>query len=297
MRRGHWFLLVVFVFLAAFVRAECTKDHDHRTSKNSGLLITDFTISSTQTLSSDELTTIASELVGSCFDENSDEIEERIRALFKNRGYFSAQVKNLHIQPSDPIAVPKPVALEADVLEGPLYRLAEIGFVGNHAFSTPALRRGFPIKKGDLFGRDKIASGLDALRDLYVSSGFIDFTAIPDTQNLSNATVILSVSVMEGRQYHMGKLEIFAKKEIAERLQTEWQMPEGAVFDMTYLEKYLGSNRSLLPPEFQREHMQLVRDCHDAIVDVRLPLDQTDPRSQSVPKELGCEAEKGRQFE
>ena len=218
---------------------------------------------------------------GSCFDENSDELEERVRSSFKNRGYFNAQVKILRIQPSDSIAVPKPVVLEADVLEGPLYRLAEIGFVGNHAVSTPALRSGFPLKKGDRFGRDKIASGLDALRDLYVSSGFIDFTAIPDTRNLSNATVILSVSVMEGQQYHMGKLEIFAKKEVADRLRTEWQLPEGAVFDLTYLDKYIGSNRSLLPTGFQREHMQLVRDCRDATVDVRLPLDAMDPRSQS----------------
>ncbi|MGA9814323.1 MAG: hypothetical protein WBQ64_16170, partial [Terriglobales bacterium] len=99
------------------------------------------------------------------------------------------------------------------------------------------------------------------------------------------------------QQYHMGKLEIFARKEMAERLRTKWQMPEGAVFDMTYLEKYIGSNRSLLPPEFQREHMQLVRDCRDATVDVRLPLDQTDPRSQSVPKDLGCDVAKGGQLE
>ena len=85
---------------------------------------------------------------------------------------------------------------------------------------------------------------------------------------------------MEGQQYHMGKLEIFAKKEVADRLRTEWQLPEGAVFDLTYLDKYIGRNRSLLPTGFQREHMQLVRDCRDATVDVRLPLDAMDPRSQ-----------------
>lgn len=102
---------------------------------------------------------------------------------------------------------------------------------------------------------------------------------------------------MESQQYHLGKLQIFARKEIAERLQTAWQMPEGAVFDMTYLEKYIVSNRSLLPPEFQRGHMQVVRDCQDATVEVRLPLDAADPRSQAVPKELGCDAPKGRQLE
>jgi outer membrane protein assembly factor BamA len=297
MPRIRVFVVAAFVFLAVLLRAECTKDQDHRTVKNSGLLITDFTISGPQTLSSDELTTIASELVGSCFDENSDEMEERVRALFQDRGYFGAVLNSLRIKPNDPVAAPKAVTVEADVLEGPRYTLAEIGFVGNQAVSTPALRSGFPLKKGNLFGRDKIASGLDALRDLYLSSGFIDFTAIPDTQSLSNATVILSVSVTEGRQYHMGKLEIFARKEIADRLRTEWRMAERAVFDFTYLDKYIGSNRSLLPPGFQREHMQLVRDCRDATVDVRLPLDAMDPRSQSVPKDLGCDAPKGRQLQ
>ena len=297
MRSRGFIASIAFVFLAASLRADCAKDQDHRSSKNSGVSITDFTINGTQTLGSDELATIESEMTGSCFDENSDEIEERVRALFQNRGYFGAVLNSLRIRPNDPVAVPKTVTVEADVLEGPRYRLAEIGFVGNHAFNADELRNKFPLKKGDLFARDRIASGLDALRDLYISRGFIDFTVIPDTEILSNATVILSASVMEGQQYHMGKLQIFAKKEVADRLRAEWQMPEGAVFDMTYLEKYIGSNRSLLPPEFERGHVQLVRDCQDATVEVRLPLDATDPRSQSVPKELGCDAAKGRQLE
>jgi hypothetical protein len=91
-------------------------------------------------------------------------------------------------------------------------------------------------------------------------------------------------------QYHMGKLEIFAKKEAADSLRSKWELSEGAVFDRTYLDKYIGSNRSLLPTEFQREHVQVVRDCPDATVDVRLPLDAMDPRSQSLPKDNECGA-------
>ena len=87
----------------------------------------------------------------------------------------------------------------------------------------------------------------------------------------------------------MGKLGIFAKKEAAESLLSKWELPEGEVFDRTYLDKYIGSNRSLLPTEFQREHVQIVRDCPDATVDVRLPLDAMDPRSQSLPKNIECD--------
>ena len=113
---------------------------------------------------------------------------------------------------------------------------------------------------------------------------------MPEVQIPSNGMAMLSISILESRQYHMGKLEIFAKKEATDGLRSKWELPEGAVFDRTYLDRYIGSNRSLLPPEFQREHVQMVRDCPDATVDVRLPLDAMDPRSQSMPKDIECDS-------
>ena len=193
MRKSQMFAAsVAFVFLTTLLRADCPEKQDHRSNKQAGILITDFTISGTQTLGTDELNTITSELTGSCFNEDSEELGERVRALFQNRGYFGVEVKNLHIKLSDPIAVPKSAILEAEVLEGPRYRLAEIKFTGNHAFSAEELRGKFPLKKGDLFSREKVASGLDSLRQVYVSNGFIDFMSIPDTQISSDATVGLS---------------------------------------------------------------------------------------------------------
>ena len=246
-------ICAAFAFLAACLHADCIKDHDHRSSPTSGLLITDFTIAGTQTLSSEDLSAITNELIGSCFDENSEEIEQRVRSLFQDRGYFTSVVKGIRVRPSDPIAVPKSAILEAEVQEGPRYRMAEIGFAGNRAFTAAELGNEFPIKTGDLFMRNKIASGLDNLRKLYATNGFIDEVSMPDTENHSDAAVILSVIIGEGPQYHMGKLEIFAPKEIADKLRTAWALPEGAVFDDAYLDKFVDSNRSLLPPGFQRE--------------------------------------------
>src|ERR1700732_3425485 len=137
MRRTRFFTaLVACAFLTALLHADCTADQDKRSSKPSGLLITDFTISDTRTLSSDELARITRELTGSCFDEDSEEMEERVRALFQDRGYIEATVKNLRIRPSDPLAVPKPVSLEAEVAEGRRFKVAKIEFVGNHVFSA-----------------------------------------------------------------------------------------------------------------------------------------------------------------
>jgi hypothetical protein len=65
MRSYRLFIAVVScAFLTAFLRADCANDQDHRSSKTSGLPITDFTISGTQTLSSDEIANLHGKQTG-----------------------------------------------------------------------------------------------------------------------------------------------------------------------------------------------------------------------------------------
>jgi hypothetical protein len=49
--------------------------------------------------------------------------------------------------------------------------------------------------------------------NFYVSHDFLDLTTIPEVQIPSDGAAILSISILEGVQYHMGKLGIFAKKD------------------------------------------------------------------------------------
>jgi outer membrane translocation and assembly module TamA len=209
LRLTLWALLFVLFCSAAFLNAECV--NDHRSNKNAGILIIDFTITGTQTIGTTELARITSDLIGSCFDDYSDELDGRIRASFQERGYFAAKVNSLGFKPRDPLGVPKPVTLEADISEGPRYKLAEITFVENHAFSSERLRQQFPLRRGALFERGKVASGLESLRKLYGTQGFLDFTAVPEVKFASNATTNLNISIQEGPQYHMGKLDIVAE--------------------------------------------------------------------------------------
>jgi outer membrane protein assembly factor BamA len=287
MRRPQFFTALAYVAFTTVLHANCASDQNEHSTKTQ-LLITDFTISGTQTIDSAELAKITNKLTGDCVDDNTSELEERVEALFKDMGYVDVVVKNLQIKPIDPLAHPKPVLVEAEIVEGQRFTVGEINFFGNHVFSTSKLRSEFSLKEGDLFARDKIASGIGGVRHLYLSDGFVDWTASSDAQKLSDGTVVLALSITEGRQYRMGKLEIFAKKELAEKLRAEWELPEGAVFDFEYPGKYVDSNRALLPPEFLRKDVQLVRDCRDSSVEVRLPLDGTDPRSQSQAKDTGC---------
>jgi outer membrane protein assembly factor BamA len=286
MRLTLWALFFALFFPAAFLHAECV--NDHRSNKMAGILITDFAITGTQAIGAVELASITSDLIGSCFDEDSEELEERIRASFQDRGYFAAKVKSLGLKPTDVLGVPKPVTLEAEISDGPRYKLAEITFVENHAFSSQSLRKQFPLRRRDVFSRGKIASGLMSLRKLYGTEGFLDWTAIPDTKFASNGTANLNVSIQEGPQYHMGKLDIVADEDVSVRLRAGWKLAEGDVYDHTYIDQYLDANRDLLPAGFSGANVHIIQNCPDAVVEVRLIIDTAEQTSHAEPKNVPC---------
>lgn len=282
----HRALFFALLLSSAFLSAECT--NDNRTNKNAGIQVTDFTISGTQTISATDLARITSAMTGPCFDEDSEEMEERVRAAFQDRGYFKVEVKSLRIKPRDPLGVPKPVTLEGEVSEGPQYRLGEVTFVKNHAFPVEELRQQFPLKKGDLMERDKVASGLESLRKLYGTNGYLEYVSIPDTEFGCNGTVSLNITIEEGPQYHMGKLDLVAAKETVARLRSEWKLAEGAVYDATYIDHYLDDNRDSFPVNFNRENVQIFQNCPDALVEVRMTIDPAEESSHPAPKGIPC---------
>ena len=284
------FLPIAAILCSTFLRADCEKDY--RSNPNAGVLISDFTITGTRTLSSDVLGAMTRQLIGSCFNDDSDELGERVRALFQDRGYFAVEVKSIKIKPSDPLAVPKPAVLEAELLEGTRYRLREIKISGNHAFSAERILNQFSLHKGDVFERNKIGSGFESIRELYEPAGFLNMFFVPETRNLSDGTIILTVAVTEGPQYHMGRLEVVARKESAEKLQASWQLGEGSIFDPGYIKKYIADNRSLLPRDFSPESVQVVTNCPDAVVSVRVVVDAFDPKAQALPNNIPCDSSK-----
>jgi outer membrane protein assembly factor BamA len=287
MRVTPWALFVAILLLAGFLPAECV--NDYRSNKNAGILVTDFTISGTQTISTTDLARITSDVIGSCFDEDSEEMGERLRASFQDRGYFRVEVKSLRFKPRDPLGVPKPVTLEGEVSEGARSKLAEITFVENHAFSSEELRQQFPLKRGDLFERGKVASGLQSLSKLYGTQGFLDWRAVLETKFGSNATASLNISIQEGPQYHMGKLDVVADKEMAANLLAEWKLAEGDVYDRTYIDRFLEITRDSLPLGFSRANVQTIQNCPDALVDIRLIVNPAKDTSHAEPKNVLCE--------
>lgn len=286
--RNRWIrVFLCMAFLSVMAHAQCAKDH--RENPKAGIVVTDFTISGTQTISATELAGMTGELIGNCFNDDSDEMGERVRALFQNRGYFAVEVKNVKLKAEDPLAIPKPVTMEAEVAEGPKYRLGTITFLENRAFTAERLRSEFPLKAGEVFERDKVATGLESLRKVYEKDGYLDMSAIPDTRFGSNATADLNLTIDEGPQYKLDRAEFVGKKEMTSRLQVQWKLAAGSVYDATYLDQYLDENRDLLPEGFGRKDVQIATDCPKALVSVRLVVDAAEDTSRSVPKDVPCE--------
>jgi len=256
------------------------------------VLIESFVISGTRAVDSAELAEITESMSGLTFNDDSEELQERIRNQFQDHGYFKAEVEKLDIKVIDALASPKPVRMEAQVSEGGRYRLSTIDFTGNHALSSQELRADFSIKTGDVFTRSKIAAGLEGMRRLVISRGFLDFTAIPNTNFDSASTVNLNIEVREGCQYRMDKLEITGPPEVADKFQTRWELEPGAVFDASYVRTFLEKNSSLVPADFvEQTGVKLLKDCNSSTVSVHIHLTQ-DPQHAALDrtKQVACPA-------
>src|SRR5271163_3122168 len=72
--RSRWVRVFWSVaFLSSMAHAQCAKDN--RESPDGGILVTDFTISGTRGMSATELARITGELIGNCFNDESEEME------------------------------------------------------------------------------------------------------------------------------------------------------------------------------------------------------------------------------
>jgi outer membrane protein assembly factor BamA len=145
----------------------------------------------------------SAEIEGKLTPENSsawaDEAAERVREAYQNRGYFEAEVA------SAVLTVPKArqvdrVEIAVRLLEsGKQYRLHDIHWTHATVFSREKLASLMPIHPGEVFGRAEIAEGLENVRKLYGSLGYINFICIPQPSiDEERGTITLDMDVDEG---------------------------------------------------------------------------------------------------
>ncbi len=186
---------------------------------------------------------------GNSLDGLIDDAVERVKAGWRDRGYFkvraSGEEATLSSSPTS-----RRIALSFHVDEGLQYRLREITFKNNKVIRDLAALRGlFPINDGDIFSREKVATGLDNLRKAYGDMGYINFVSVPDAKlDDDNRLASLDIDVDEGKQFHMGAVNILGLDESTRKeLLDTFPMKRGQIYDNKLFESFLVNHASMFP--------------------------------------------------
>jgi outer membrane protein assembly factor BamA len=161
-------------------------------------------VETTKTINETEVQDFAKEIegltkLGQSSEPWLEEVQERTKALWQNHGYFNVKVEvGSKVESNSPAE--QVFSVSATIHPGSQYRLKEIVFTGNTAFTTPELEAMFPMLPGDILNREKIARGMEKMRSGYEARGYKDWMCVPDTEiDDSNHTVILRIGITEGR--------------------------------------------------------------------------------------------------
>lgn len=159
-------------------------------------------------------------LFAKTFDASKlEEDSERVRDALQHYGYFKATVDNpktnlrtiqggFHIPPFQKRPA-KVMDITIPLEEGERYRLKGITFKNNKAIlDTRKLRSVFPIKDGDIVDTHLIQKGIENLRKAYGTIGYINFSAVPNTEiDDEKKLITLNIEVEEGKPYFVRRIE------------------------------------------------------------------------------------------
>jgi len=202
-----------------------------------------------------------------------DTAEELVREAYQDKGYFKADVSAELV----PIRAPgiNSRALILHVRPGRQYHLVSVSWRGMTVFSESELAKLIPVRAGELFNRAKIANGLEAVRKLYDSEGYINFTSIPTPQiDDEVGTVDFEIDIDEGGQFYFGELEVEGMQEAHRRLLlSAWEGVRGQPYNTVEADKFFNRFfRSPLPHITPGDYTIRNIDTHNRLVNYSLQL-------------------------
>lgn len=180
--------------------------------------------------------------------------------LYHQRGYLRATFAPAKVALIDPNSKGPAfdVTLTLSVTEGDQYSLSSINWSGNQAIGTSELAKAFGMSTREVANTDKIDLGLQNAVRVYNSHGYINAQVLPaadldDAQKLA----AYSLTVKEGRQYHMGSVTFEGVSErVANILAKQWKLKPGEIYNSEYTTDFVAK---ILGPELAREGFKNVK--------------------------------------
>ena len=151
---------------------------------------------------------------GDSLDGLIDDAVERVKAGWRDRGYFKVQVSGQESTLTS-MSENRRITLTFHVDEGVQYRLNEITFENNKVISDVDARALFQINDGDIFSREKIIR-IRSLIAAYGDLGYVNFTAVPNTNFEDEKKLIsLDIDIDEGKRFLVTNVNILGLDEHA----------------------------------------------------------------------------------
>ncbi|MGA1992086.1 MAG: outer membrane protein assembly factor BamA, partial [Bryobacteraceae bacterium] len=217
-----------------------------------------------------------------------EEDKSRIQDFYQTHGYFAAKVLDQKVTlrnvPAGKFKIPfiytpKP-GINADITlpleEGLLYRLRNVNYVGVKLFRVPEslTTSMFRMKQGDVFSTEKLRKGMENLRDLYGSFGYIDFVPEPLPEVVTGTNQIdLTITADEGKQFYVRRIDFQGNTTTRDKvIRRELLIDEGDLFNAKMWEMSILRLNQLgyFEPLKKEEAAQITRNPQSNTVDITL---------------------------
>ena len=240
---ARWFLAIMFVMAAA----GCSFSEGlAATPTPASISVRNVTFVKTGMLSLEEQNQIAAQLKKPDQAQTVDlwrsavEALQVVRAAYSEHGYFKVGVTAM-IAPVSEAGDDRQVDIKLSVIDdGEQFWLREIRFGHATAFPEQQLLSVIPLRAGDVFQRDKVARGLQALQALYAANGYLNFTSTSETEFDDGArSISVHIDFNEGSQFQFRNLSLAGLDENRTRqIEQEWAQLKGQAYSPELLRNF-----------------------------------------------------------
>ena len=152
---------------------------------------------------------------GRIFDKSAlDKAEQELKRQYVARGKYAVSVKTTVKELER-----NRVSVTFNVVEGETSKIQKINIVGNSAFSEKELlemmKLSTPdwaswISKNDQYSKQKLSGDMEAIRTLYLDSGYMEFSIVSTQVSISpdKKDIFITLNISEGPKYSISSVQV-----------------------------------------------------------------------------------------
>jgi outer membrane protein insertion porin family len=183
---------------------------------------------------------------------NLSEDLDSVRDLYRESGYKNVVIgePQIQVRVENPNAQPderkRRLVITVPVEEGNRWKFGEVKIEGNEIFPDAPLVSVFQYRPGDWLRGDTIQEGVDAVKEVYNNTGYIQAQVSTELVEVSQEVADVIVRVQEGEQFRVGRIEFEGNTRTKDKvLRREFRVQEGRVLSLGALKNSLYKIRQL----------------------------------------------------